>query len=88
MKSGSSSLLQRPARENSALNHVTADDYVAAGTSEEISYGSNDPLCARDRGVGTEDVDVQMHFLDNMQHATHFLKEHELERSKQHFSER
>ena len=54
----------------------------------EESASSTQPLCeqasnrAQNRGLSSDQVDVQMHFLDRIKHATHWLKEHEMQRAK------
>ena len=60
---------------------------IGAPIEEPSNASSTQPLCqhadaAPYRGLSSDDVDIQMHFLDSMHHATHWLKEHELQRSK------
>ena len=60
---------------------------IGAPLEEPSNESSSEPLNPRTerapyRGLSSEHVDIQMHFLDSMHHATHWLKEHELQRSK------
>ena len=59
---------------------------IAEPIEEHSSASCTQPLCQGadaavpyNRGLSS---DIQMHFLDNMHHATHWLQQHEMQRSK------
>ena len=81
------------------VGHTT---HAPAADESLDSYDSREPLNEaaahiqshevppkiNEKGLSPGDVNVAMHYLDTLHHATHWLKQHELERSKKQFKHR
>ena len=101
MDSHQASSSSRPAKRNLNSHNVTPN-VVGAPFAEE-SCSSRAPLCqpsARHQSDskpteesaisqhGGPNMNLAMHYLDNMHHATHWLKQHEIERKQTPLSHR